>query len=233
MRHAVLLGPSGEVYEPDGRGAWVRRQRFTTAGALSFAGLAGARDAIVAFGDGVVYRLAANGWTAVRLAQKGKAIMSRGGHGVAAVGRQLYALDSLDGGEPTKLGVAPAAIVAIGSGKSVAVATARGVFRIRRGGQTAIKNAPAGVRALIGDEWALVDGGVVELRTGKRISWPEGLEIATATTGPNDRLIAVAIANERATTSAGGRSSASGSQTASVGGSPSASVGGSSSASAG
>src|SRR5688572_16387552 len=72
-RKALAIGPSGEVYEPDGKGAWVRRQRITTADRLTTVGRAGGGGPVVASGDGVVYRLAANGWTALRLAQKGKA----------------------------------------------------------------------------------------------------------------------------------------------------------------
>ena len=70
-RKAVALGPSGEVYAPDPSGAWIRSQAISTADPLALAGRAG--GSIVAIGDGVVYRLADNGWTAIRLVQKGKA----------------------------------------------------------------------------------------------------------------------------------------------------------------
>ena len=187
-RKAVAIGPSGEVYEPDGKGAWVRRQRITTADKLAVAGRAG--GAIVAGGDGVVYRLAANGWTALRLAQTGKAVLSSGA-AVAAVGRQLYALDKSNGGELVKLALAPATVLAIGAGKQLAIATERGLFRVAGTKLTKIPGAPRRVDALVGDAWALLDHGALELATKKVTRWPAGLSISVAVTGPTNSLVAV------------------------------------------
>src|SRR6185436_14792978 len=112
-RRAIVIGAGGEVYEPDGKGAWVHRLPSSTADRLVAAGRAGGPGrAVVALGDGVVYRLAGNGWSAIRLAQKGKAILGSGARSLAAVGRQLFALDALTRGEPTRLALAPANIVA-------------------------------------------------------------------------------------------------------------------------
>src|SRR5262249_6562535 len=117
-RRAVAIGRDGEVYEPDGNGAWVRRQRCATATPVVAA--ARARGAFAAIGDGVISRLAANGWSAIRLVQHGKAILSSGPRALAAVGRQVFALDPMARGEPTRLAQAPAVIVAIGTGTSAA-----------------------------------------------------------------------------------------------------------------
>jgi len=190
-RRAVAIGPSGEVYEPDGKGAWVRRQRFATAGTIASAARAG--EGVVALGDGAVYRLAQNGWSAIRLAQKDKARLSVGGNAVAAVGRQLLALDRLAGGEPAKLSAAPGEILLVGSGRTIVIATERGLFRLDRARLLPIP-APRRARTLVGDQWAIVDGGAVDLRTGRTTPWPPGASIESVAAGPDDRLIAVARA---------------------------------------
>jgi hypothetical protein len=190
-RRAVPIGPSGEVYEPDGKGVWVRRQQITTATTISLAARAG--GAVVALGDGVVYRLAPNGWSAIRLAQKDKAKLAAGWSAAAAVGRQLLALDRMIGGEPAKLGVAPGEVLLLGAGRSIVAATDRGLLRID-GARLLPIAAPRRARMLVGDQWAIVDGGAVDLRTGRTTPWPAGASLELAAAGPDDRLIAVARA---------------------------------------
>jgi hypothetical protein len=188
-RRAIAIGRDGEVYEPDGKGAWVHRLPSSTAEPISAAGRAGA--AVVALGHGVIYRLAANGWSAIRLVQHGKAILGEGGRALAAVGRQLFALDQATRGEPTRLIQAPANIVSIGAGTSaITVATEAGVFRVTGGKLVAVKPALSHPR-LVSDRWAIVDRGAVDLTTGKRTAWPPGLAIGAAAGGLGDALIAV------------------------------------------
>ncbi|HEX7837922.1 MAG TPA: hypothetical protein VF469_10695 [Kofleriaceae bacterium] len=188
-RRAIVIGRGGEVYEPDGKGGWVHRLSSSTAAPVTAAGRAG--DSVLALGEGVIYRLAPNGWSAIRLVQHGKAILGSGERPVAAVGRQLFALDLLTRGEPTQLARAPAAIVAIGaSARAIVVATETGVFRMTGGRLVAIQAAPARPR-LVGDRWALVDRGAVDLTTGRLTAWPAGLAIGPTTTSPGDALIAV------------------------------------------
>ena len=193
-RRAVALGPHGEVYAPDGKGAWVRRLPATTADHLSLAGRAGAGAAIVAFGEGVVYRLADNGWSAARLTQKGAAIMSSGPRAVAAVGRQLFALDRNVSGEPAKLALAPTPALAIGAGRSIVIATDRGLYRIAGTTTTRLDRAPRRVTRLVSDVWALVDRGAVDLRTNTTTPWPAGVTVQVAALGPTDSLVAVGSA---------------------------------------
>lgn len=189
VRRAIVIGRGGEIYEPDGKGAWVHRLSSSTAAPVIAAGRAG--DSVVALGEGVIYRLAANGWSAIRLVQHGKAILGSGERSVAAVGRQLFALDLLTRGEPTQLARTPATIVAVGaSARAIVVATDTGVFRLTGGRLVAIKAAPTRPR-LVGDRWALVDRGAVDLTTGRLTTWPAGLAIGTAATGPGDVLVAV------------------------------------------
>ena len=188
-RRAVAVGPHGEVYAPDGKGAWVRRLPATTADRLTIAGRAGA--AVVAFGEGVVYRLADNGWSAARLTQKGAAIMSSGPSAVAAIGRQLFALDRNVSGEPAKLALLPAPALAIGSGRSIVIATDRGLYRIAGTKTTRVDRAPRRVTRLVSDVWAVVDRGAVDLRTTTTTPWPAGITVQIATVGPADSLVAV------------------------------------------
>jgi hypothetical protein len=192
-RKAVVIGVGGEVYEPDGKGAWVRRLQISTADALVAAGRAGGPSggAVVALGEGVVYRLAANGWSAIRLVQRGKAILGTGVRSLAAVGRQLFALDTLTGGEPTKLALAPAKILAIGAGaRTIIVATETGVFKLHGAKLVALKAAPKRMR-IVSDRWAIVDRGAFDLTTTKLTGWPKGLTIGVAAATPDDALVAV------------------------------------------
>jgi hypothetical protein len=189
-RRAVAIGPTGQVYQPDGKGEWVRQQSITTANKLTAVGRAG--TTVVATGEGVVYRLAPNGWSAIRLAQKGGAVMSGGPRSVAAVGRQLFALDRTAGGEPLKLAMAPTAVLAIGSGsRGLVVATDAGLLRVDKAAFVRIKGAPRRVNHFINDRWALVDRGVLDLRSGKTLPWPTGVTIHVAAAGPSDSLVAV------------------------------------------
>ncbi len=190
-RKAIALGPAGEVYAPDGKGEWIREKAIRTADPLAMAGRAG--GAVVALGDGVVYRLADNGWSAIRLVQKGKAVMSGGGRAVAAVGRQVFALDKTAGGEPAKLALAPDPVLAIGSGaKGVVIVTARGLLRLDG---TAFKRIDRVRRVdqLISDRWALTDRGAVDLRGGAITSWPAGLSVEVAAPAPDDGIVAVGV----------------------------------------
>lgn len=192
-RQAIAIGPSGEVYEPDGAGAWLRTQRIATATTLAVVGRAG--GAVVANGGGVVYRLARNGWSAIRLAQHGAAVMSGGIGAVGAINRQLYSLDRLQGGEPAKLALAPAPVLAIGGGKAIVVATERGLYRVDGGSVVPLAHAPKHVARLVSERWALVatgNSGAVDLRTGKTTSWPDGATIEVVAPGPDDQLVAVA-----------------------------------------
>ncbi|MDQ3341952.1 MAG: hypothetical protein M4D80_42945 [Myxococcota bacterium] len=191
-RKAIAIGPAGEVFEPDGKGAWVRKLRISTGNQIAHVGRAS--GAVIAFGEGVVYRLAPNGWSAIRLHQKQRAVMSAGARAVAAVGRQLFALDRSAGGEPLKLAVAPSNVLAIGANAAngLIVQTDRGLFRVEGAKVVAVKNAPRRVKQLVSDRWVLVDDGAIDLKTGRKTGWPPGVSIATAAVTADDRLVLVA-----------------------------------------
>jgi hypothetical protein len=194
-RQAVAIGPGGDVYAPDGHGAWVHRAPVTTADPLTAAGRAG--DAVVALGDGVVYRLADNGWSALRLVQHGKAVLGAGPRALAAIGRQVFALDALTQGEPTKLVTAPGNVVALAAGaRGAVIVTDTAAFRVelaagKPGKLAPLHGVPHGAR-WISDRWAIVDRGAIELATGKLTRWPTGLAIGVAAATADDALVAVA-----------------------------------------
>ena len=188
-RKAVALGPIGQVFEPDGSGGWVRDRAISIADRISITGRAGGQ--VVALGDGVMFRLAPNGWTAIRIIAKGTAVMSSGPRAVAAIGRQLYAIDRAAAGEPTKLALAPSPVLAIGAGTSIVIALDRGLFRVEGARVTAIKRVPRRVERLVSDRWALLERAALDLRSARSTPWPEGVKIATAASGPKDSLIAV------------------------------------------
>jgi len=116
--------------------------------------------------------------------------MSRGPRAVGAVGKQLYALDRWKAGEPEKLATAGSTVLAIGAGKTVVVATDKGVFRVAGNKVTAIPGI-AGARSFAGDRWALTHDAVIDLGSKKRTAWPAGAKV-TATCVDNDTLHAVA-----------------------------------------
>ncbi|HEY4179340.1 MAG TPA: hypothetical protein VGM90_20995 [Kofleriaceae bacterium] len=186
-RTAIAIGPTGEVYTPS-KGAWTRTQAITTSDKVSTVGRSGD---VVVLADGAVYKLADNGWSALRLTQKGKAVMSSGARSVGAVGRQLFALDRSVNGEPQKLGEAPSNVLAIGaSEKSIVIATDKGLFRSSNAATTGIATtgvfkpiarAPKRVDRLLDDRFALIDRGVVDLDSGAVTAWPAGFRVGTAT----------------------------------------------------
>ncbi|MFN0250343.1 MAG: hypothetical protein ACKV2T_25920 [Kofleriaceae bacterium] len=190
-RTAIAIGPRGEVYEPDGKGAWVRDRSVTVTNDVTIVGRA---NGVVALAGGAVYRLAENGWSALRLVQKGKAVMSGGTRSVAAVGRQLFALDKLAGGEVAKLAMAPQPVQLIGAGtKALTIQTERGLLRAEGPGAPwkPIARAPRRVERLLDDRWAIEDRNAVDLKTGATTAFPAGFELGAATTGPKGSLVLV------------------------------------------
>jgi hypothetical protein len=186
-RGAIAIGPTGEVYEA-AKGAWTRTHAITTSDKVDRVGRAGG---VVVLADGAVYKLADNGWSALRLTQKGKAVMSSGARSVGAVGRQLFALDRSSNGEPQKLGQAPSNVLAIGaSEKSIVIATDKGLFRSSNAATTGIATtgafkpiarAPKRVDRLLDDRFALTDRGVADLESGAVTAWPTGFRVSAAT----------------------------------------------------
>jgi hypothetical protein len=188
-RRAIAIGPAGQIYEPDGKGAWVRRQAGGVAAELVAATAAG--NTVIAGAKGAPpFKLAAGAWTALHLGVKATAILGTGSRVLAAVGKTVFALDRA---RPTKLADAPGTVVALaGSPTGVVIATDRGLMKLVGTAFKPLAKGPKSVRALLSDRWALVDRGAFDLKAMKAIVWPAGVQIALATTIGDD-LVGVSM----------------------------------------
>jgi hypothetical protein len=188
-RRAIAVGPAGQIYEPDGKGAWVRTQAGGIAEEITGAATAGS-TVFAAAKAAPPFKLKAGAWTAVNLGLKAKAILGNGSRVVAAVDKSVFALDKA---QPTKLADAPASVTALAaSSTGVIVQTAKGLMKLDGAAWKPIKKAPKKVRALLSDRWALVDRGALDLKTMKPIVWPAGVHIVEATTVGNE-LVGVSM----------------------------------------
>jgi hypothetical protein len=193
-RNAVPIGPAGQVYEPDGKGAWVRRRAGGTAAELVHATSIG--STVIAGAKGAPpFRLKNGTWTAVILFPKAKAIVGTGSRIVAAANKQVFSIDTT-AAQPTKLGDVPAKVTGLAAGKArVLVMTDKGVFELPGGKPGAFKKlakAPKNLRALVSDRWGLGDRGPIDLKTMKTIAWPAGVRVDEVTVA-GEMLVAVAI----------------------------------------
>ncbi len=195
-RDAVAIGPNGQVYEPDGNGTWSRHHAGGIADDVVRAARAGALI-IVGVEDGPPYayrpRRAAGppgdgAWQMIVLGLHAKAIVGRGPRAMAAFGRQVFGLDT---GTPVRLADAPAPVTALAaSRRAVVVVTDKGLARLDGQGWKPIANAPKQVIALLDDRWALVDRGLLDLRSQKTTAWPTGFRVASVVAIDNDLVVA-------------------------------------------
>ncbi|HEY5952041.1 MAG TPA: hypothetical protein VIV40_41375 [Kofleriaceae bacterium] len=185
-RLAIAIGPAGQIYAPDGKGAWVRTQagglaeEVTGASAIGTTVIIGAKNA-------PPFKLKTGAWTALNVGLKAKAVLGGGTRVLAAVGKSVFALDA---SQPMKLADAPPAVTVVtavgGSPAGVVIATDKGLMRLEGTTFRPIKKAPKTVRALVSDRWAVVDHGVLDLKTMKPFVWPSGVQIVEGTTVGND-----------------------------------------------
>lgn len=182
-RHAVAIGPAGQIYEPDGKGAWVRTRAGGVAREIVAAATAGT-TVIAGAKDAPPFKLKDGAWTAMNLGRRAKAILGTGSRALAAVGKSVFALDRT---QPLKLAEAPGSITALAASQTgVVIATDKGLMKLAGTVFKPVKQGPKSVRALISDRWVLVDGGAFDLKAMKAIAWPTGVDIALATTLGND-----------------------------------------------
>jgi hypothetical protein len=192
-RRAIAIGPAGQLYEPDGKGAWVR----TKAGGLAeeVTGAAASGNTVFAAAKAAPpFKLKAGAWTAVNLGLKPKAILGGGSRVLAAVGKSVFALDKP---QPLKLADAPGPVTALAaSSTAVIIQTDKGLMKLEGAAFKPIKKSPKAVRALISDRWALVDRGAFDLKAMKPFVWPAGIHVVEATTIGND-LFAVSLVGKK------------------------------------
>jgi hypothetical protein len=184
-RLAVPIGPAGEVYEPDGKGKFTRVHAYALATPVTT--IARGAIGVVIGGGGAIYRLADNGWTAIRLAQKGgKTLGGNGRRALAAIGSDLFDLDraASASGEPLPVARAPGVVTAIGGG---AIATDHGLARLEGTRLTQLREHARP----ISERWAIDDGAAYDLRSGKRFAWPVTTKITAFDAAPDGSLVAV------------------------------------------
>jgi hypothetical protein len=77
------------------------------------------------------------------------------------------------------------------------IETDAGLSRLDRGAWKPVASAPRHVAALLSDHFAMADGerGIVDLRTGKTISWPSGVHVHAAAAIDDDTVLAAATHN--------------------------------------
>ncbi len=189
VRKATIVGTNGELYEGNGKGAFVRTQQGGVAATVTIAGTSG--GAVVVLAGGVVYKHADNGWSAIRLAQKTRAVMSGGSRSVAAVGRQIVALDQDVKGEAVKLASASSAVLKLGAGKAIVFQTASGLFRVDGKRVKPLKGTPRQVSSIVNDKWATVDKGALSLDSGRVTTWPADVTVTATGATASTELAAV------------------------------------------
>jgi len=187
-RRAIPIGPAGQVYEPDGKGAWVRRQAGGVA--VELVGAASEAGTVFAAARGAPpFKLHAGAWTACNLGLKAKAILGSGPRALAAVGKTVFGLAAA---QPTKLADAPEPVLALAASRTgVVIETDHGIARLDGSAFKPVKKAPKKVLALLSDRWALVDRGALDLKTLKTTPWPAGARVTDATV-LGDTLVGVA-----------------------------------------
>jgi hypothetical protein len=169
-------------------GAWIRKKAGGTADEIVTAISASGTVVVDAKGS-ALFRLEDNGWTSIRVVQKGKTILGAGTRLLAAAGKNLFAIDK---SQPTKLAEAPQPILAVAGtvGGSVVVATAKGLFGLQGTTFKPIKNAPRNA-TLLSDRFLRVSNGIFDLKTQKTLTWPAGLKVTDTTLVGLDTLVAV------------------------------------------
>ena len=199
---AVVIGKAGEVYEPDGKGAWIGHADGSIAGEVVAATRAGDRVIAGVANAPPFERLDAGGWSVMNLGLHANALLGRGSRATAAVGKAIFALER---GKATKLADATAPVLAVAaSAKAIVAETERGLARFEGTKWTPLAKAPHHVAILLDPKWATVDRGVVDLDTGTITPWPAGFHPLAVT---STRETIVAAGARELVTIAGGATS--------------------------
>jgi hypothetical protein len=89
VKKSILVGPSGQVWEPDGAGTWTRNREGGVAADVRGATLAG--TALVVAGKSTpLYRRDPIGWIAMRLGERGRTVVGSGPRPSIAIGKNVF-----------------------------------------------------------------------------------------------------------------------------------------------
>jgi hypothetical protein len=174
-RKTIALGGHGEAYEPDGKGVWIRAHAGGLADVIARATRANG-EVIASVDGGPPYAYRNGVWNLVVLGLHAKAVLGRGPRASAAVGKQVFGLET---GKPVRLPDAPGVVAMLAAGKSIVVQTDLGLATLEGKKWKPIANAPKQVLALLDDRWAVVDRGLLDLRSQKVTAWPAGFRAAS------------------------------------------------------
>ena len=191
VRAAVLIGPTGEVYQPGAPGTWTRRSGGGVAADVVGAS-AGLGELFVAGASTPLYRRRDGVWQAMRLGQRGAIVLGAGPLPAVAVGRHVF-VQTRTGW--TRVGQAPLPVTALWAApeRDVVVAAGGVLWRLRGGSwQRLVK--PAAPSAIVGTgawasgvggtgPWALAGASAYDLARGRAVTarTPGAIAAATAT----------------------------------------------------
>ena len=173
VRQTVLVGPSGQLWEPDGSGTWTRRSAGGVAADVGGATRATGMGIVVAGRATPLYRREGDLWLSLRFGERGRTVVAAGPRAAVAVGRQVFIHSA---GKWKRVGatVRPPLALWAGSDTKIYAASDTGVLRLAGGGFVAHAPTPiTGFGTGAGAApWAIAtDGGVLDVTT-KRLHHP-------------------------------------------------------------
>ena len=182
VRTTRLIGPSGQVYEPDGAGTWTRRIGGGVAADVTAAFQLGPQ--LVVTGRGApMYTFDGNLWRAAPIGQRGRVVTGAGSLPAVAIGTQVFVRDKQTW---LRVGTAPAPITAVWATSKTngRLATATTVFTLRGGAFAPV--APALVAtALVGTvPYAVTAAGLVDTSKPKQPVAAAVTDVVAAATVP-------------------------------------------------
>lgn len=172
VKKSIPVGPSGQVWEPDGAGTWTRKAEGGVAADVRGAVIAG-KLLVVSGKSAPLYRREAIGWIAMRLGERGRSIIGSGPRPAIAIGRTIFVWA---GASWKRVGRTAANVNALwaASETKIVIATEGGLVRFAAGGFAPVPAAPvvAGLGTGGPTSWAITsDGGAYEVAS-RRIHRP-------------------------------------------------------------
>ncbi len=178
VRQSTLIGPSGQLWEPDGAGSWVRRTEGGVAadvmGATRAAGML-----VVAGRATPFYRRDGDRWLSMRLGERGRTLIANGPRAAVAIGRQVFVHTGTAWKRIATAG-RPFKALWAASETRVFAGSELGVVRLVGGGFVAHATTPIVAFGSGATPWAVTsDGGVLDLTT-RRVHRPSAAGVAVA-----------------------------------------------------